>query len=90
MYDSTDLAWKGDRLRLHSGRVLATIEPDQDWPVMWRVQMPDGQFSDMANRTRAKDAAVTLALAALNGRQARTEPRPRAFSAGPLSVSLST
>jgi hypothetical protein len=87
MYDGMDLTWKGDRLRLHSGRALATIEPDQEWPAMWRVRMPDGHVSDMANRTRAKDAAQALALAGLNGGKTRTEPRPRAFSAGPLSVS---
>ena len=33
------------------------------YPGMWRIRTPDGQLSDMVNRTRAKDAAITIALA---------------------------
>jgi hypothetical protein len=61
-----DLEWKGDQLRLTTGRLLATVKPDPDWPGMWRVHMPDGHVSDMVNLSRAKDAASTLALVALN------------------------
>jgi hypothetical protein len=32
---------------------------------LWRVRLPDGGLTDMLNRTRARDAAVSLALAAL-------------------------
>jgi hypothetical protein len=40
---------------------------------MFRVLMPDGRLSDMVNLTRAKDAALSLALAVLNRR--KEEPR---------------
>jgi hypothetical protein len=62
------LMWHGDRLLLRAGRrLLSAIEPDSEWPGMWRVRLPDGYLSDMANRTRAKDAAQLVALATLNG-----------------------
>jgi hypothetical protein len=63
---SEDMRWDGRCLRLHSGRRLATIEPDPAWPGMWRVRMPDGRLTDMVNWTRARDAAIALAAAALN------------------------
>jgi hypothetical protein len=65
-YGAADLRWDGNQLRLPSGRVLATIEPDTDWPGLWRVHLPGAGLSDLVNRTRAKDAAVSLALASLN------------------------
>jgi hypothetical protein len=40
---------------------LAEIIPDANWPGMWRVRWPDGSLSDMANLTRAKDAAFVIA-----------------------------
>ena len=40
---------------------LAEIVPDANWPGMWRVRWPDGSLSDMANLTRAKDAAFVIA-----------------------------
>lgn len=65
------MAWDGYRLFVRrSGRPLATIVPDTEWPGMWRVRMPDGRLSDMVNLTRAKDAALSLALAVLNHRKA--------------------
>jgi hypothetical protein len=43
-------------------RPLATVVPDSQWSDMWRIAWPDGRLSDMANLTRAKDAAeVTCA-----------------------------
>jgi len=51
--------------------LLAAVEPDSEWPGMWRVRLPDGDLSDMANRTRAKDAAQLLALATLNSVEGR-------------------
>ena len=68
MYDRQDLIWDGRQLRLLSNRslVLATIEPDQIWPGMWRVRLPDGYLTDMVNLSRAKDAAASLALGVLN------------------------
>jgi hypothetical protein len=64
--------WYGDRLLLRAGRrLLSAIEPDAEWPGMWRVRLPDGRLSDMANRTRAKDAAQLVALATLNSAEGR-------------------
>ena len=57
------IRWDGNQLRLSSGRrVLATLEPDQQWPGLWRVRLPNGSVSDMVNKARARDAARTLAL----------------------------
>ena len=63
-----DLVWDDKQLRLHSirRRVLAAVEPDRDWPGMWRVRMPDGHLTDMVNLSRVKDAAASLALGVLN------------------------
>jgi hypothetical protein len=65
------LEWRtdGERPTLHRlnrKSVLATVEPDATWPGMWRVRRPDGSLTDMANLTRAKDAALSLTLSALN------------------------
>ena len=66
------LMWHGDRLLLRAGRrLLSAVQPDPEWPGMWRVRLPDGDLSDMANRTRAKDAAQLLALATLNSAEGR-------------------
>jgi hypothetical protein len=59
-----ELVWDGLKLRL-GARVMATIEPDA-WPGMWRVRF-GGRLSDMANISRAKDAAISLVLSELNG-----------------------
>jgi hypothetical protein len=74
-----DLTWNGNELR-HRGRTLATIEPDAEWPNLWRVRRPDGDLTDMVNLTRAKDAARCLALGILNTREKRAvSPRIRYF-----------
>jgi hypothetical protein len=59
-----DAVWKGGRLMV-CGRLVATIIPDATWPKMWRVQLPNGHFTDMVNISRAKDAALTLGAEAL-------------------------
>ena len=68
MNDRQDLIWHGRQLRLFSSRglLLASIEPDQNWPGMWRVRLPGGYLTDMVNLLRAKDAAASLALGVLN------------------------
>ena len=68
MHDRQDLIWDGRQLRLFSSRgvLLATIEPDQNWPGMWRVRLPGGYLTDMVNLLRAMDAAASLALGVLN------------------------
>jgi hypothetical protein len=73
MYDRHDLRWDGHRLRMRSGRLLATIVPDPDWEGMWRVCMPNGNVSDMVNLTRAIDrACIVECSAAGSGRM--TQP----------------
>jgi hypothetical protein len=44
---------------------MATVEADTNWPGMWRVRFGD-KLSDMANLSRAKDAAISLVLSELN------------------------
>jgi hypothetical protein len=66
MFDRYDLKWDDDRLRLISGQLVATLERDPRWPAMWRARLPDGRLSDLTTRTRALDAAITMALASLN------------------------
>ena len=75
-YCRHDLRWRGNLLRLHSGRLLAKIEPDARWPGMWRIRTPDGICTDMVNLSRAKDAAIGLVLAKLNGRKTASEAPP--------------
>ena len=62
------LVWNGLELRLER-RVVATVEPDAKWCGMWRARC-GSNTSDMANLTRAKDAAALLALAARHEREA--------------------
>jgi hypothetical protein len=45
-------------------RLVATMEPDSKWPGMWRVRC-GGSISDMVNLSRAKDAAISVALSDL-------------------------
>lgn len=63
-----DLAWRGDSL-CYGGRVLLHIVRDERYPSMWRIRGRNGQLSDMVNRARAKDAAMSWALADLNARE---------------------
>jgi hypothetical protein len=62
------LTWDGLTLRLKRNQVpLATLEPDAEWPALYRIRLAgDDRPSDMVNLTRAKDAAVVLALKAIN------------------------
>jgi len=45
---------------------VAGVVLDGKYPGMWRVQRPDGSLTDMVNLTRAKDAAMALAVDWLN------------------------
>jgi hypothetical protein len=67
-YARHELLWDGFDLRSRTkrGGILATIKPAPDWPAVYRVHMADGYVTDMVNLTRARDAAVCLALGALN------------------------
>ena len=66
-FGSNELIWDGLQLRLRTigGPVMATVEADAKWPGMWRVGF-GGKLSDMANLSRAKDAAISLVLGELN------------------------
>ena len=64
-FGRNDFVWDGLKLKL-GARVTATIEPDANWPGMWRVRF-GGMLSDMANLSRAKDAAISIVLRSLNG-----------------------
>jgi hypothetical protein len=65
-YNSRDLSWRGNDLRRVGKTTVVSIVPDQTYAGMWRIAHPDGRLSDMVNRTRAKDAAVTIALGIVN------------------------
>jgi hypothetical protein len=71
IYGRGDLKWKDRELRLVTGRLLATVEPDTKWAGMHRVRLPDGHVTDMVNISRAKDAAISLALTDLNSFKAQ-------------------
>jgi hypothetical protein len=63
-----DMSWDGDRLKIRNRLFGYSIIPDEKYPGMWRVKYPDGQLSDMVNRTRAKDAAMVLLERQTDGR----------------------
>jgi hypothetical protein len=75
MRDHHNLKWDGLQLRLPTGRLLATIEPDAKWSGMYRVRLVGEPLTDMVNISRARDAAIGLVLAKLNGRISALEPR---------------
>src|SRR5262245_39045596 len=58
------------------GRALATVEPDSKYPGMWRVHMPDGWVSDMANLPWAKEGAIRSVLSFLNRKETASEGVP--------------
>jgi hypothetical protein len=66
-FGRNELVWDGLQLRLRTagGPVMATIVPDANWPGMWRVRS-GRRLSDMANLSRAKDAAISIVLRGLN------------------------
>ena len=69
IYGSDQLTWKGNQLFVMGRRApMAEVVRDRTYPIMWRFRfLPDGPLSDMANLTRAKDAARCHVLRALNG-----------------------
>jgi hypothetical protein len=50
------------KYKLYIGKAFTgvTVEPDDQWPNMWRIRKGD-RISDMVNLTRARDAAVAWA-----------------------------
>ena len=41
---------------------VISVLPDKIYPTMWRSKHRDGKLSDMANLTRARDAAFAIAM----------------------------
>ena len=61
------LTWRDDALYCgQSQQPLAHVIADPTWPDLWRVRTPDDCVSDLTNLSRARDAAVQIALLALN------------------------
>jgi hypothetical protein len=56
----SNASWKGDKLYLGTRQSGYSVMPDKQYPTMWRVRRPDGTLSDMVNRARAKDAALSM------------------------------
>ena len=75
--NSQRLTWVGDEL-VYGRRTLLRIERDAVYPEMWRVRLTDGGLTDMVNRTRAKDAAVSIAHRLLNMSERLSEAPPTA------------
>jgi hypothetical protein len=79
VYGRERLRWDDSTLRLDGkGKGLLQIVPDGRYPNMWRLKLPSGKQSEMANRTRARDAATSHALMLLNGENKRQETRAKA------------
>jgi hypothetical protein len=59
---------RGAEFALYVGRKKTgvSIKPDAVWPKMWRVHQGE-RVSDMVNLARAKDAAISWALAGRDG-----------------------
>jgi hypothetical protein len=71
-YDRGDFIWRRHQdgtWALHvegrRGAVLHVVQ-DETYPQMWRIRHLDGRLSDMVNVSRAKDAAISVALGILN------------------------
>ena len=70
VFARSQLYWQGNHLfRWGSSKLLAEVIPDGG---MWRVQLPSGYLTDTVNLSRARDAAMALAVSYLN-RQEREE-----------------
>jgi hypothetical protein len=70
MIDCLDLNWRRvpNGFALHLGKSrnpLLNVTPDGRWPQMWRIRHRDNSLSNLLNVARAKDTALTHALAGL-------------------------
>jgi hypothetical protein len=56
----SNAVWRG--LHLYLGRAFSGyhLEPDGQYEKMYRICRPDGSRSDIANLSRAKDAAASM------------------------------
>jgi hypothetical protein len=78
-FKAAEQVWDGLTLRLRSSnRELAVLKRDSEYPALFRVHVAPDYVTDLANLTRAKEAAVGLTLAMLNGEVGyRRQRRPR-------------
>ena len=89
VFGRRDLTWHREQdgtlalCRTGSRTILARIIADRVYPSMWRVKMPLGNLSDMTNLVRAKDAAMSIALAILNCEQKAQETASEAPPTAP-------
>ena len=75
-----ELRWRGRGLHLgNASKPLAIIVPDRVHRGMWRV-LVGGSLSDMANLTRARDAAMVIALSDLNHQETHLAAPPMRFT----------
>jgi hypothetical protein len=75
IFKPKNLIWHGLRLRLQSSnRDLCVVGRDVEYPELFRVHFVD-HISDLLNLSRAKDAAVRLALSILNQEAAHKQTR---------------
>ena len=68
------------------GKALATVEPDTQHAGMWRIHMPDGWVSDLANLPRAREAAIGSVLFVLNRKETARNRPPVAQTAAARGV----
>ena len=54
-----DLQWRSNRFYVSGRSTHFSVVQDSKYPAMWRVCAPDGTLSDMVNKARAKDAALS-------------------------------
>ena len=92
MKDRSHLNWtRGAKgFALHVGKFrnpLLHVVPDSRWPHMWRIRHRDNSLSDLLNVARAKDAALTHALADLAQKPGKRTGvgAPMRFSGSPVS-----
>ena len=78
IYARKDFSWTGhpDAWVLHAighRQSIVHVVPDNVHQGMWRVRYPNGQLSDMANLSWAKDAAIAIAMRLLDPRKRREQ-----------------
>src|SRR5262249_35950943 len=90
---SRALTWRktgsGHALYLRDrGNALATVEPDAQHAGMWRIRMPDGWASDIANLAWAQEGPSRPRLFGLNRKETATEAPPVAQTAAGVVEAL--
>jgi hypothetical protein len=81
------LVWRGLNLQHGQSReVLVRVIPDGHWRGMYRVQFAHGHVGDMANLSRAKDAALAAGLRHLNSEVQGTALEGRPFANSPTGT----